>query len=55
MDVFPAIPQFGVQGVHESGYMELVMFMVASDQTTIRDEAIPVDLITEQTWWDAQP
>jgi hypothetical protein len=54
MDVFPAVPQFGVQGVHESRYIGLVMFMATSDQTTIRDEAIPYDIITEQTWWNTQ-
>ena len=47
MEIFPAIGQFRVQGVHEGVYLSLMRLMAAANQTTVSDIAVPCDPLSE--------
>jgi len=54
MDIFPAIIQSRVKLVEEGGCHNSMVFMVAANQTTSGDKAVPLDIFLEETWTSAQ-
>ena len=47
MEIFPAIGQFRVQGVHERVYLSLMRLMAAANHTTVCDKAVPCDPLSK--------